>query len=230
MRKIMSCLLAATILLSASCFSFATTVEKGLPAPSTNFIKTLEEIFESADEVSIIDSAGNEITKEFINAYKEDYFSENYAKIWTFAADHIQSITTIEKEIATPSDNILGLKRANQTITFQKRESFIDTLCSMNQTLPFCFDIVLKGKFTENPNTGKILSASITSLYMDFDYPDSPSGYEWYIEPVKTRKEATHTAYSATFVGGMKIEARCSYAGDIYTSKEYTVTETKYSR
>lgn len=236
MRRVFSLIFAILLFFTTNCF--ADTIQS--QNVSNLFINAIDSCFSSDTDSIVYDYYGNDITNQFLDICTEYYNNSDYVSIWDYAQENIGSISnvTISKEENSLKSEQKKLKfeaaqtrASSKTIPVKESKYFIARgIKSGNQTTAMEFNIVVRGKYTENANTGKILSASVSSVKMDYTSP----GNNWTITPYVSTAKAVKGTYDVTFIGSMYFEAifevpvgPINVPGKTYKSEIFTNKFTK---
>ena len=234
MKKFLSFMLTLVIVFSSLTVSFADSgsCEKA----SDLFIETVDACFSENALSEVYDREGTDITDMFHEEFLETYNNRDYEKIWAFAKANVSSISIITREEPEKDDPQIEFCKSpgsvepqvsTKTIKVNEWKYFLDkNIRSAGQITNLEYKIVVKGRYTENVNTGKILSANVDAVTMEYTSP----GSGWDISWTPTMAKAIKGVYDVTFIGQIKYTAVFSYGiaiGKPYESGYKTFEFTK---
>lgn len=225
MKKVITLLTVICILVASSASCFA---QKDISAVGTSgengeaFKEVMEDLFGDPEIATVTDVEGNDITKDFVEQFNDEFMAGEFETIWNFTKYNISSIL-ISEEVPTIQNSIFALQNADGIMaskTFNVKDFSVFTEYGVNSggvSTNLEFAVVVRGRYTENMTTGKILSASVTSVKMEYTNP----GVNWKIYSVEETSDAIINNHNILFVGALHFVARY-LTGDPYISDTYS--------
>lgn len=187
--------IAITIVLAAIAIVFGANMVRFNDTPSIVFLETIQDVFGGNFDVKITSCAGDDITEDFFKTFYSDFRNGDYNAIWKYTKSNIDSI-----ELISPKWHESFLHGNEKIVLTDGWKYFIDRGVECNgKTKDLEFRLAVGGEFAEEPDTGKILSASVTSVKMEC--PELSDG--WRMVPLESYRNAVFSDNSATFIGVM---------------------------
>lgn len=217
-KKIISIFMVITMVLCSSIVSFAEEKENK-EFPSAMFKEVCNDFFSDYENYKVTNPEGEELSQAFYQLFVSDYERNQYEEIWQYFLDNELEICSFTKYEIPKQQN--SLTRANKTVQTSDYSYKLQKIESGGKVSSVEVKCIVNGRFTYNPNTGKILSASTTSVNMDYTSP----GVCWTISqknPYTKTAKISSDGYSVTFAGGFSIVAQFTYNYVPYPSNTYS--------
>ena len=188
------------------------------------FVDICDDYYAEPSNFIVTDKKGNDISMNYYLNTARYYKEGNYAKIHDYAIDVVSEYIMVEpdilKEVPSESKGLKTVYTSGYTYKLQRICSYLSGVPNQTTMESKC---VVKGRYVLNYSTGKITSASTTSVTHDYISP----GWNWRIHTINSYTNPaviSSDGYSVSFSGGFSVTAQYvdgDYLGTISTYGGY---------